>query len=86
MRIATLSGILCLSLIRVAAGQTLSAEVLKFVKVNAPIVALTHVRLVDGTGAAAAEDQTLVLSAGKIASGQRKYPRRHRSWIWAATP
>jgi len=68
MRIATLSGILCLSLIRIAAGQTLSAEVLKFVKVNAPIVALTHVRLIDGTGAAGAEDQTLVLSAGKIAS------------------
>jgi imidazolonepropionase-like amidohydrolase len=68
MRIATLSEILCLSLISVAAGQTLSPEVLKFVKVNAPIVALTHVRLIDGTGAAAAEDQTVVLSAGKIAS------------------
>src|SRR5882672_1795444 len=68
MRIATLGGILCLSLIRIAAGQSLSAEVLKFVKVNAPLVALTHVRVVDGTGAAAAEDQTLILSAGKIAS------------------
>lgn len=68
MRIVTLSGILCLSLIRAAAGQTLSAEVLKFVKVNAPVVALTHVRVIDGTGASAAEDQTLVLSAGKIAA------------------
>jgi imidazolonepropionase-like amidohydrolase len=68
MRIATLSGILCLLLVRLAAGQTLSPEVLKFVKINAPIVALTHVRVIDGTGAAAVEDQTLVLSAGKIAS------------------
>jgi len=68
MRSATLGGILCLSLFRVAAGQGLSAEVLKFVKVNAPVVVLTHVRVVDGTGAAAAEDQTLVLSGGKIAS------------------
>ena len=68
MRIATLSAFLGVALIRVAAGQSLSAEVLKFVKVNAPTIALTHVRLIDGTGAAAAEDQTLVLSAGKIAS------------------
>jgi imidazolonepropionase-like amidohydrolase len=68
MRIATLSGILCLALIRVGAGQTPSAEVLKYVKVTAPVLALTHVRVIDGTGAAAAEDQTLLLSAGKIAS------------------
>ncbi|HEX9473070.1 MAG TPA: hypothetical protein VF931_02695, partial [Steroidobacteraceae bacterium] len=68
MRIATLGGILCLSLFRVAAGQNLSAEVLKFVRVNAPVVALTHVRIIDGTGAAALEDQTLILGAGKITS------------------
>ena len=66
MRSATLSAILCLSFIRAAAGQTLSAEVLKFVKVNAPVVALTHVRVIDGTGAAAVEDRTLILSAGRI--------------------
>jgi imidazolonepropionase-like amidohydrolase len=68
MRSATLIGILCLSLTGLAAGQTLSPDVLKFVKINAPVVALTHVRVIDGTGAAAIEDQTLVLSAGKIAS------------------
>ena len=39
-----------------------------FVKVDAPVVALTHVRVIDGTGAAAREDQTVVLSKGKIES------------------
>ena len=37
-----------------------------FVKVDAPVVALTHVRVIDGTGAAAREDQTIILSNGKI--------------------
>jgi imidazolonepropionase-like amidohydrolase len=50
------------------ASQTLSANVQSFVKVNAPVVALTHVRLIDGTGAAVREDQTIVLSKGKIES------------------
>src|SRR5580692_6958222 len=49
-----------------SAGQTLSPGVQAFVKVDAPVVALTHVRVIDGTGAAAREDQTVVLSKGKI--------------------
>jgi imidazolonepropionase-like amidohydrolase len=36
--------------------------------VNAPVVALAHVRVIDGTGAAAREDQTIILSKGKIDS------------------
>jgi len=52
----------------VASGQTLSPEVRGFVKVDAPVVALTHVRVIDGTGAAAREDQTVILSKGKIVS------------------
>jgi imidazolonepropionase-like amidohydrolase len=51
-----------------AAGQSLSPEVRAFVKVDAPVVALTHVRVIDGTGAAAREDQTVVISKGKIES------------------
>lgn len=51
-----------------AAGQTLSPEVREYVKVDAPIVALTHVRVIDGTGAAARENQTIILSRGKIES------------------
>jgi imidazolonepropionase-like amidohydrolase len=51
-----------------AAGQTLSPEVRNFVKVDAPAVALTHVRVIDGTGAAPLQDQTIVLRKGKIES------------------
>src|SRR4029077_7155583 len=51
-----------------AAAQTLSPTVQAFVKVNVPVVALTHVRVIDGTGAAAREDQTVILSHGKIES------------------
>jgi imidazolonepropionase-like amidohydrolase len=47
-------------------GQTLSPEVQAFVKVKGPVVALTHVRVIDGTGAAAREDQTVVINRGKI--------------------
>jgi imidazolonepropionase-like amidohydrolase len=51
-----------------AAGQTLSPEVRNFVKTDAPVIALTHVRVIDGTGSAPREDQTVVLSKGKIES------------------
>ena len=47
-------------------AQTLSPKVQPFVKVNSPVVALSHVRVIDGTGAAAREDQTIVVSQGKI--------------------
>ena len=49
-------------------AQALSPQVRGFVKVDAPAVALTHVRVIDGTGAAAREDQTIVISKGKIES------------------
>jgi imidazolonepropionase-like amidohydrolase len=52
----------------VAAAQTLSPEVKEFVKVDAPVIALEHVRVIDGTGAPAREDQTIVLANGKIQS------------------
>jgi len=37
-----------------------------FVAVSAPVVALNHVRVVDGTGAPPADDQTIVIANGKI--------------------
>jgi imidazolonepropionase-like amidohydrolase len=49
-------------------AQTLSPQVHGFVKVGAPVVALTHVRIIDGTGAPPREDQTIILSQGKIES------------------
>ena len=44
----------------------LSPAVREFVSVDAPVVALTHVRVIDGTGAAAVEDQTIVIAEGRI--------------------
>ena len=39
-----------------------------FISVNAPVVALEHVRVIDGTGAAPREDQTVIIDHGKIAA------------------
>ena len=51
------------------AGQSsasLSAEVRRFVSVDAPVFALTNVRVVDGTGAPARNAQTVVVVDGRI--------------------
>ena len=37
-----------------------------FISVHAPVVVLNHVRVIDGTGAATKENQTVVISDGKI--------------------
>ena len=47
-------------------AQSLAPEVKAFVSVEAPVVALTHVRVLDGTGGPARDDQTVVISGGKI--------------------
>jgi imidazolonepropionase-like amidohydrolase len=47
-------------------ATTLSPEARKFVRVADPAVALTHVRVIDGTGAAPLEDQTVVIERGRI--------------------
>ena len=46
----------------------LSAAVRSYIKVDAPVVALTHARVIDGTGAAARDDQTLIIRDGNIAA------------------
>ena len=35
-------------------------------RTDAPVIALLHARVIDGTGAPAREDQTLVIADGKI--------------------
>ena len=55
---------LCLS----QATSKLDPEVRAFVKEDAPVIVLTHVRVIDGTGAAPRLDQTLVIRDGKIAA------------------
>jgi len=58
----------CLLTMNLVSGQTISLQVHQFLKVDAPVVALTHVRVIDGTGASARDDQTIILSKGKIES------------------
>ncbi len=38
----------------------------QFIRVEAPVIALTNVRVIDGTGGAPREDQTIVIRDGKI--------------------
>jgi imidazolonepropionase-like amidohydrolase len=49
-------------------SATLSPEVQRYVRVSAPVIALTHVRVVDGTGSAPKENQTVIISGDKIQS------------------
>jgi imidazolonepropionase-like amidohydrolase len=51
-----------------AQRPTLSPQVKAFVAVDTPVVALVHVRVVDGTGAPPVEDQTIVIRDRKIAA------------------
>lgn len=50
------------------AQAPMSDVVRSFVRVNAPVVALQHVRVIDGTGAAPAKDQTIILEGRLIRS------------------
>jgi imidazolonepropionase-like amidohydrolase len=59
-----------LSLTASAQNPELSKTVKEFVRVQAPKVVLTHVRIIDGTGAPAVEDQNVVIESGKIAAIQ----------------
>jgi imidazolonepropionase-like amidohydrolase len=64
-----------IAMLALAGGATLptaqrlavSDNVKAFVTVDAPIVALTNVRIIDGTGAAARPNQTLIIKDGNIA-------------------
>jgi imidazolonepropionase-like amidohydrolase len=48
--------------------DSLAAQVREYVTVDASLLALTHVLLVDGTGGAPKTDQTIVIRAGRIAT------------------
>lgn len=49
-------------------AQAPNSERQQFIRVEAPVVVLAHVRVIDGTGAAARDDQTIVIAGGKIQS------------------
>ncbi len=67
MRKVSLLVFVVLSAACIARAQTaLSQAVRAFVKVEAPVVVLTHARVIDGSGAAPREDQAVVIASGKI--------------------
>lgn len=51
-----------------AQSPELSPAVQEFVRVRAPKVVLEHVRIIDGTGAPAVEDQNVTIENGQIAA------------------
>lgn len=60
-------GVLALAPAGAAAQRpALGPAVRPYVAVDTPVVALTHVRVIDGTGAAPRDDQTLILQDGNI--------------------
>lgn len=69
---ATIFGCLICMLASPLRAQTTAASlapgVREFVKVSGPVIALTHVRVIDGTGSPARNDQTIVISGDKIQS------------------
>lgn len=69
MRFSIVTLGLSLAAVSVAAAQrpAIGPGVRPYVRVDAPVVALTHVRLIDGTGAAPREDQTIIIDSDRIA-------------------
>ena len=75
MRRSTLLPALLLGAVPVAGSQLLAQQAERlspgtrqFVSVDAPVIALRGVRVVDGTGAAPRENQTVVIANGKIST------------------
>jgi imidazolonepropionase-like amidohydrolase len=69
MRHLVLAGLGSLAAVGSLGAQARTARsqaVQEFVSVDAPVVALTRVRVVDGTGAPARTDQTVIIRGGKI--------------------
>ena len=65
MKIKLLPLCLLLSVVSVLGQQS---ERQQFIRVEAPLIALTNVRVIDGTGAAPRDDQTILIQGGKIQS------------------
>src|SRR6267154_2880428 len=57
-----------LSVVLGCSAQTPQPDRQQFIRAEAPLIALAHVRVIDGTGAAPLDDQTIVIADGKIQS------------------
>ena len=40
----------------------------EFISIKDPVIALKHVRVIDGTGKGTREDQTIIIESGRIAA------------------
>jgi cytosine/adenosine deaminase-related metal-dependent hydrolase len=67
MRLSTLAGLLFLTTTAFAQAPQ-SSHVSEFISIDAPIFVLNHVRVIDGTGSPAKEDQAILVANGKIQS------------------
>src|SRR6202142_4204207 len=67
MRLLLLFGSLLVAATTVAQAQKAS-DVADFVSVDTPVFVLSHVRVIDGTGAPAKEDQAIMIANGRIQS------------------
>ena len=66
VRLTCAAGLLLAATPLLAQRPTLSEETMRYVSVDAPVVVITHAKVVDGTGAPARSDQTIVLQDGMI--------------------
>ena len=57
--------VLCVILLATSCKHRTTTE---FIAINDPVIALTHVRVIDGTGSPAREDQTIIIDSGRIAA------------------
>jgi hypothetical protein len=64
--LSVFSALSAISVFSLAHAQTAPDDVDEFVTIDAPSVALVHVRVIDGTGAQPADDQTILISKGRI--------------------
>src|SRR3989440_2577355 len=65
MRI-TIALLLLLTICVATFAQAPQSDLKQFIRVDSNVIALTHVRIIDGTGAASMEDQTILIVDGKI--------------------
>src|SRR5258708_2762435 len=70
MKVAAVWLLVLLRMVVHAQQAWLSKTVKKYVRVNAPKVILAQVRVMDGTGKPAVDDQNIVIEGGKIAAVQ----------------
>jgi imidazolonepropionase-like amidohydrolase len=66
-RVLFRSGVFLLAINAFSQNTELSAVVKKYVAVGARTAAITHVTVIDGTGAPTRKDQTIIIAGGKIA-------------------